>query len=248
MVNYRSEISRSRTGIHGGVRRGSAAAAIGAVLVLSAGVSASQADGGTGSDEPDVQITGSTQLPAIGGLVQGLLGDTVPTSPQPTPVPEATPVSPSPTTTVQTSPAPAPATDGVATGAATPATATAPLPAGTAVPLQQPAAGQPETGAAPSGAAAGVSVASGMDAPAADQPAVAPDGPTPPSASAPGATAASRMRVPQAVGGAGRSSQELTAAAEQAEPTAEAAKVWLGVGLVGTAGAAGFVFTRIRQF
>jgi hypothetical protein len=34
----------------------------------------------------------------------------------------------------------------------------------------------------------------------------------------------------------------------QSEPAAEAAKVWLGVGLVGSAGAAGLVFTRIRRF
>lgn len=32
-----------------------------------------------------------------------------------------------------------------------------------------------------------------------------------------------------------------------AEPAAEAAKVWVGVGLVATAGAAGLIFTRIRR-
>jgi hypothetical protein len=32
-----------------------------------------------------------------------------------------------------------------------------------------------------------------------------------------------------------------------AEPAAEAAKVWLGVGLVGSAGAAGLLFVRIRK-
>ncbi|WP_457950740.1 hypothetical protein ACTAQI_09390 [Pseudarthrobacter sp. alpha12b] len=44
MVQHRSELSMSRTGIHGGIRRGTAAAAVGAVLVLSTGVQASLAD------------------------------------------------------------------------------------------------------------------------------------------------------------------------------------------------------------
>jgi hypothetical protein len=58
-------------------------------------------------------------------------------------------------------------------------------------------------------------------------------------------TATPRTRVPQAVGGAADTGQQMTA---QTEPAAEAAKVWLGVGLVGSAGAAGLVFTRIRRF
>ncbi len=240
MVNYRSEISLSRTGIHGGIRRGSAAAAIGAVLVLSAGVPASQADGGSGSDEPDMTITGSTRLPAIGGLLQGLLGETVPASPQRTPVPEATTVSPSPTTpvptpTAPTSPTPAPATSAAATGAAAPApAATSQGTAGPALPVQQPATGQPGAEAAPPAAAAGAASS------AAEQPAAGADG----ASALPGPTATSRIGVPQAVGGTARSRQEITA---QAEPAAEAAKVWLGVGLVGSAGAAGLVFTRIRR-
>jgi hypothetical protein len=46
------------------------------------------------------------------------------------------------------------------------------------------------------------------------------------------------------MGGAAATGQQMTA---QTVPAAEAAKVWLGVGLVGSAGAAGFVFTRIRR-
>jgi len=46
MSHNRSEILTSRTGIHGGVRRGTAAAAVGAVLVLATGVPASQGDEG----------------------------------------------------------------------------------------------------------------------------------------------------------------------------------------------------------
>ncbi|MFX1818722.1 hypothetical protein PV768_02900 [Pseudarthrobacter sp. CC4] len=46
MVYIRSELFTSRTGIHGGLRRGTAAAAVGAVLVLAAGVPASHGDDG----------------------------------------------------------------------------------------------------------------------------------------------------------------------------------------------------------
>ena len=46
MVQHRSELSMSRTGIHGGIRRGGYAAAIGAVLVLATGATAAQADEG----------------------------------------------------------------------------------------------------------------------------------------------------------------------------------------------------------
>ncbi|WP_152683799.1 hypothetical protein [Pseudarthrobacter siccitolerans] len=58
MVQHKSELSMSRTGIHGGIRRGAAAAAIGAVLVLSTGASASQAEEGT----PD---PGDSAAPAV---------------------------------------------------------------------------------------------------------------------------------------------------------------------------------------
>ena len=57
MSHNRSEILTSRTGIHGGVRRGTAAAAVGAVLVLAAGVPASQGD--EGDPQP-----GSTSAPS----------------------------------------------------------------------------------------------------------------------------------------------------------------------------------------
>lgn len=230
MVSYRSEFSRSRTGIHGGFRVGSAAAAIGAILVLTAGVPASQADGGSGADEPDVQVSGSAQLPVVGGLLKGVLGSAT-SSPQPTP----TTASPSPTTSA------------AATGTATPAPAPSPL-GGTAVPLPQPAAGQPDAASTAAGAAPGVA-GSEAGTPAADQPAAedsaAASATSEPTSSASGPTATTRIGVPQAVGGAAQSRHEMTA---QTEPAAETAKVWLGVGLVGSAGAAGLVFTRIRRF
>lgn len=242
MVKYRSEHSRSRAGIHGGVRRGSAAAAIGAVLVLTAGVPASQANGASGSEEPDVQVTGGVQLPGVGGLLQGLLGDaaTAPASPQP--APEATTISPSPVPAT-TAPAPAtpqpPTTGAAATGTATPLPATSPQgPIAVAAPLQPEAAGAPADSPDVSGGTA-------ADIPAAQQPAAGDS--AAPSAAAlmtAGRTSTSRTAVPQAVGEAAQSRQQMAA---QAEPAAEAVKVWLGVGLVGSAGAAGLVFTRIRR-
>lgn len=245
MVSYRSEFSRSRTGIHGGFRMGSAAAAIGAVLVLTAGVPASQADGGSGADEPEVQVSGSAQLPLVGGLLNGVLGSAT-ASPKPTPVPEATTVSPSPVPAPTTA-SPSPSTSASATGTAAPVPAPSPQ-GGTAGTLPQPAAGQPDPASTAAGAAPGVA-GSEAGTPAADQPAAednaAASATSEPTSSAPGPTATTRTGVPQAVGGAAESRHEMTA---QTEPAAETAKVWLGVGLVGSAGAAGLVFTRIRRF
>lgn len=245
MVSYRSEFSRSRTGIHGGFRVGSAAVAIGAVLVLTAGVPASQADGGSGADEPEVQVSGSAELPVVGGLLKGVLGSAT-ASPQPTPVPEATTVSPSPVPTPTTA-LPSPTSSPAATGTAAPVPAPSPL-GGAAVPLPQPAAGQPDPASTPPAGAPGVA-GSETGTPAADQPAAEGSEAAPatsvPTTSAPGPTATTRTGVPQAVGGAAQSGHEMTA---QTEPAAETAKVWLGVGLVGSAGAAGLVFTRIRRF
>jgi hypothetical protein len=250
MVKYRSENERSRTGIHGGVRRGSAAAVIGAVLVLTAGVPASQAVVAAGSDDPDVQVAGGVQLPAVGGLLQGVLGDagTAPASPPSSPTPETTTTStsPVPATAVPASPAPPPTTlQPPATGAAATGTTT-PVPATTAQgsisttsPLQLPEA---------SAAEADVAGGAGADTSAVQQPAAEDSAPTASAlltTGAGGATAAPRTGFPQAVGRASQNQQQMTPQAEQA---AEAAKVWLGVGLVGSAGAAGLVFTRIRRF
>jgi len=88
----------------------------------------------------------------------------------------------------------------------------------------------------------------GAETSAAQQPAAEDSAPTAAAlltAGATGSKATPRTGFPQAVGRAAQSQQQMTA---QAEPAAEAAKVWLGVGLVGSAGAAGLVFTRIRRF
>ena len=252
MVNDRSDYLRSRTGIHGGLRRGSAAAAIGAVLVLTAGVPASQADTVPDPGDPAVQVTGAVQLPEIGGLLQGLLGTSgTATSPQPTPVPEATPASPSPVpTTAPTTVAPAPTTSSSSGAAAIPQEAVT----GASVPSQQQpgtAGGQPGTLPAGQGSAPQAAEAPATAQDAAGQPAAGAESPaavqSTASASSSAVSRASGSGTLQAAGGPARGRHEMSPARD-AEPAGAAAKVWLGVGLVGSAGAAGLVLTRIRRF
>jgi hypothetical protein len=66
MVNQKSDGFRSLTGFHGGLRRGTAAAAFGAVLVLSAGVPASNA---AASDLPEDADGGTTAAAGLGATV-----------------------------------------------------------------------------------------------------------------------------------------------------------------------------------
>jgi hypothetical protein len=253
MVNDRSDFLRSRTGIHGGLRRGSAAAAIGAVLVLTAGVPASQADAVADSGDPEVQVTGAVQLPEIGGLLQGLLGTSgTATSPaQPTPVPEATSASPSPApTTAPTGLSPAPTTSSSSGAAAIPQQAVT----GASAPSQQQpgtAGGQPGPlpagqGSAPQAAEAPATAqdAAGQPVSGAESPAAVPSSAGAPS---PAASRGSGSGTLQAAGGPARGRAEM-GPARAADPAGEAAKVWVGVGLVGSAGAAGLVLTRIRRF
>jgi hypothetical protein len=59
----------SRTGIHGGIRRGAAAAAIGAVLVLTTGVQASQSAEGTADPgDPAAPAVDTQSLPVVATL------------------------------------------------------------------------------------------------------------------------------------------------------------------------------------
>ena len=252
MVNDRSESSRFRTGIHGGLRRGSAAAAIGAVLVLSAGVPASQADAVPDSGDPEVQVTGAVQLPEI-GLLQGLLGTSgrATSSPQPTPVPEATSASPSPVpTTAPATLSPAPTTSGSSGATAIPQEA---VTGGSAPSQQQPgtAGGQPGTLPAGQGSAPQAAEAPATGQSAAGQPAAGAESPAAveSTASAPSQAASrgSGSGTLQTAGGPARGRHEM-GPARDADPAGEAAKVWMGVGLVGSAGAAGLVLTRIRRF
>ena len=72
MVSNRSELSLSRTGIHGGIRRGTAAAAVGAVLVLSTGVQAALADDAASPpQDPPVQASAAASAAAFGLTTAG---------------------------------------------------------------------------------------------------------------------------------------------------------------------------------
>jgi hypothetical protein len=240
MVDYRSGLSHSRTGIHGGLRRGTAAAAAGVVLVLSAGIPASQAaDGSPDPGSPDVQVTGTVQLPVVGSLVQGLLG-----SATQSPTPTSTPTAPAPTASA--SPAPV-------TAAPAPATASQPQTAGSAPAGSAPAGSAPAVSGARSatpGAASGTAPAAKGAVPAPQQAdqrpgpveSAAPGQPT--SALTPTAGSTSRIGNLHAAGTPAGSRQSMAPAPA---PAVEATKVWLGVGLLGSAGVAGLVFARIRR-
>ncbi|MBT2531925.1 hypothetical protein J7E83_07275 [Arthrobacter sp. ISL-48] len=261
MVDYRSELSRSRTGIHGGLQRGTAAAAIGVVLVLSAGVPASQADDSPDSGEPEIQVTGTAQLPAVGGLLNGLLGSVT----QPATTPPTT-TTPSPTGTGSPAPVPvSPAAPGPATVSQTPATSSAPgtqaVPGATATgqqassgtatadPRAVPAPGQqqPGSGSQIGGGQPADQQSAGQQS--ADQQGAAGaeaggTGQPTSSVTTPTAGSTSRSGSLHAAGTPAGSRPEMAPASE---PAAGTAKVWLGVGLLGSAGAAGLVFARIRR-
>ncbi|MGX5716978.1 hypothetical protein [Arthrobacter sp. MAHUQ-56] len=177
MVQHRSELSMSRTGIHGGLRRGTAAAAVGAVLVLSTGVPASFADDATSPPrDPAAQASGRPQpapraslsvpaplLPAVkaslaAGTTTGqatvaasepsLATTTLPLPDLPLPAPSGTTLAPStPTPAAASSPASA------APAAPAPATASAPPHAAQAVP-PAPAAAVQSPGGMVAGSAA----------------------------------------------------------------------------------------------
>lgn len=257
MVIYRSELSRSRTSIHGGLRRGAAAAAVGAVLVLSTGVSASQADDDSTDRTKPARVAADGSLAPVNGLLKGLLGGSggyaVTASPEPSP---SAPTTTAPTTTAPIStqpPAPAPASTATASpvpttaptsavpapqGAAPqstvpPSTAPAPLSPSPATGAGSPAGGQPN--GQPGAPAAGTQDAGQDSGPTADQ-----------STQDPRSANASPVSGPRRPGNA-PASREKMASATEAEAAAEPAKVWLGVGLVGTAGAAGLLFARIRR-
>ncbi len=256
MVIYRSEFSRSRTSIHGGLRRGAAAAAVGAVLVLSAGVPASQAADGSTDPTGSAEVAADGDRSGVNGLLKGLLGGSggqAKASPEPTPAPTssstptatATP-SPAPTSTAPTSTAPtssaSPAPQGTTPqgtapqGAVPPSNSPAPLstsPDAAASPAGTQPNGQP-------GAPAAGTQEDGQDAgqdsdPAAGQPTQ--------DAHSANATPVSNPKRP----GNAPASRDNMASATEAEAAAEPAKVWLGVGLVGSAGAAGLLFARIRR-
>ncbi len=172
MVNQKSEETRTLTGFHGGLRRGTAAAALGAVLVLSAGVPASNAVSLVPAPDPTTDGAAATAsveagVPLLDAVASVVLGPkpepsdspepgtgkpTRPgyrTQPAPSPTPTTEPASPSPSPTTPTSPAPSPS-EGTLPPSGTPS----PSPTGGAAapstgPTQTPGSPAPATGAVP---------------------------------------------------------------------------------------------------
>jgi hypothetical protein len=198
MVDQKSENFRTLAGNHGGLRRGTAAAALGAVLVLSAGVPASNAaapalltDAGEvapSSPEADAvpgtaieadptvsqvkaTVDGSLSLEAWAGRILDEDDDESSASPEPTVSPRQPSFSPS-STPVPTVPVPTlPATPLPTTS---PAPAPAPTPTSTTAsgptPTSPPQTSPSQTSApAPAGSRPGYSPAASVPAPATQQ-------------------------------------------------------------------------------
>ena len=245
MVMHRSEVPETPAGHHGGLRRGTAVVALGAVLALTAGVPATQAATPTPRpDGPSASISvGIDDL--IGGLVD---------SPDASPSPTSGSASPEPTesTAPPTSTAPDPTetpeqrASRQASEPATPGT-TAP---GTSLPQPVPAAPQPVTGQ-PTGT---------QQAPAPVQPPAA-DTPAAASGTAAGATAGKPTASPS---GTPRSATTMSAAKEASptatprsgdkmqaassvQPSGPSALVGWGICLVAVSLGAGAVVLRMRR-
>ena len=282
MVIYRSEPSRSRTSIHGGLRRGAAAAALGAILVFSAGVPASQAADGKNDAGKPAQAKGPKNESVIGGVLKDLQGGSAGRSNAHTAPSEPTPASPSP---APTGPAP---TGTASAGPARPSDQATPSPSPTpvapapdsptspaAVPRDVRTPGAPSQGAAASPSPSSSSENS-RNGSAVESDAGTPVQPAAPGTPQPGSegrgSRQSDATQPDATQGAAPTTTQTTAVAHgsgstesagyptaavtpsarhemtAAGPAAETTKVWLGVGLVGSAGAAGLLFARIRKF
>jgi hypothetical protein len=205
MVNQKSEETRTLTGFHGGLRRGAAAAALGAVLVVSAGVPASNALSlvpvpDASSQSPDaVTVTpvAQTDVPLLGTWVSVVLGP----KPDPTgsPAPgsdgpgQGTPTppglqrpAPSPTPTTEPEPALTP-TPTPTEGTQPPSSTPAPSPTGDAVPPAEGPTQAPGTPApAPGGTAPAVTPAAPPAGALPISPAAAPTGANVAGATVPG--------------------------------------------------------------
>lgn len=293
MVIHRSEFSRSRTSIHGGLRRGAAAAAVGAVLVLSAGVSASQAADDNSDPRKSVEVATGTDQPKgksrLKGLLSGSAGDAnlrIASEPTPTApsvsdagakLSTAAPTATQPQSTINPAPTPAAPLSPVPSSAAPlqPAPSSA-APSAPAQSAPAPSSGPTALGTDRQGAAAEAVEPSATPAPVTTPPAPGGSPTTGGASGQPGAPTAptddnNGTQNPGDNGGSGENqpstesrhsatpvsnpnrsgsvtSGQQKASASEAEPVVESAKILLGVGLVGSAGAAGLLFYRIRKF
>ena len=254
----------SRTGIHGGLRRGTAAAAVGAVLVLTTGVQASQADdSGDGSSitlEASVLTVPGALIPALGETLEPTAtgtpattaspAETVPELPAPdVPLPSLT--DPALSEPLPSGPAPSEAAP-TQTAAAAPQLQAQdhPAPAAPAQGVRQSTApaGPPEPAAPPAPAAPAQDAGAAL--PAAGPASGEEPEPERPAALGPSLQAAS-MRVPQAAilpgSAAPVTGARSNAAVVAAQPELQGAMVWLGAGLVVLGSAAGLVYFRLRR-
>ncbi|MFD1242487.1 hypothetical protein [Arthrobacter ulcerisalmonis] len=253
---YNSSRILSRTGIHGGLRRGTAAAAIGAVLVLTAGTGTTHADDSVPWPKPGT-LEVQAVLPSV-AVVESSVDPTPGASTSleaPSPSPSATaPGTPAPTSPAPTSPAPSSS----AAPTAAPTSTAAPV---TPVPTVVPPSSAPTTTAPPTSTPPGV-VPKAADAGPATEEApepVVPEGPaTLPAAVesgeptvAPQETALQRrgtfqIRTSSSVRLIKSGAVDASVAATPG-PEMNRFMVWLGLGLVGLSGAAGVTFLRVRR-
>lgn len=245
MVIQKPRFFRTRTGCHGGLRRGAATAALGAVLVFSVGVPASSAVVQPG------QYSGTTVLddgllsdPLQGdGSQQGtVLGVALSLTSKPEPAGTGSPApSASGTTTPTTTSSPTSVTPSGTVSNRAPAAQPSP-------PSTSPVAAVPAP-AVPAGPTTAVSPKSGQAAQApqdTSQQPTATDESTP-TASAPIALNYSGSRLPASAGSEQRPKTDLGPNGEMQQSQSVSALVWWGMALVGLGILAAWLFWRMRR-
>lgn len=262
MVIHRSKVSRAQAGRHRRLRRGLAAAALGAVLAGSAGVPASHAATGVLAPAATTEVAataGGSPSRGLDGLLGILIG-----SPQPTPSQQPTssgrPTSSvEPTPTKPASPSQQPGQDDDDDEVAAPDRTAAPSPtqsdtAQPEAPQDGPPAGSEPSVPQPAAPAAGRNAA--VDpAPGTPQPGTAgtPDPARPGTVptSEPGLDAAvqsepgpARTELPAGTNGRSGSTSLKATSAEETGPSP---LLGWGIGLVGLSAIAGVVATRLRR-
>lgn len=247
MVNQNPRFPKTRTGAHGGLRRGPVSVTLGAVLVFSALISAAPATAAVMGDMLYVNVEGDD-----GGLISGLLGDASSTKPQPT-VPGSTTATPTPIPATSSTGAYALPQEGTTSGApaATSGAAPGPLtqmsgPSGSGSgPAANPAAAQPleQTGAAgtepPANAASGKQKVPDPSAPSTAS--VRASGPAEAGHPADRLQPTGRPVAAEALAG------RVPVATEAAVQAPIPATVWWGVGLVAFGVSAAGLFFRLRR-
>jgi hypothetical protein len=106
MVNFRSYVAKTQTGHHGGLRRGSAAAALGAVLALTAGIPAAHAALGGSLGASAAPLAKGPLSLGLEDVLDGIVSPAQQTpAPRPEPADSPDSAEPAPGGTPQQSPA-----------------------------------------------------------------------------------------------------------------------------------------------